>query len=176
MTSRIQDLCLSCGLCCDGSLFWAVPVERDEEVPAPLDADGRLRQPCACFDGACTIYADRPAACRTFDCRVLQTVRAGRWDHAWAREQIAAMRRLLAALDAALPGREPSLYRRAAEFLARHQNELRDPAFQRKHRTVLRCLAVYETALARFHVAAERGRKQCRSPTASLRPKGSVAR
>lgn len=149
------DLCLSCGLCCDGSLFWAVPIERGENVPMPLDPDGRLRQPCSCFDGACTVYPDRPSACRTFDCRVLKTVQAGRRDLAWARGQIAGMRRVLAALDAALPGREPSLYRRAAEFLASHQMDLDDPAFQRKHRTTLRCLAAYEAALARFHVARQ---------------------
>lgn len=159
MTSRTEDLCLSCGLCCDGSLFWAVPVKQGENVPAPLDADGRLRQPCACFNGACTIYAERPAACRTFDCRVLQTVQAGRRDDAWALKQIAGMRRVLAALDAALPGREPSLYRRAAEFLAKHQKELPAPAFQRKHRNLLQCLAAYETALARFHVAAKQRKK-----------------
>jgi hypothetical protein len=153
MTSGTEDLCLSCGLCCDGSLFWAVPVAPGEDTPVPLDGEGRLRQPCACFNGACTIYPDRPSACRSFDCRVLQTVRAGVRDEAWARAQIAAMRRLLAALDAALPSPEPSLYRRAAEFLARHQKELRDPAFQRRHRTLLRCLAAYEAALARFHVA-----------------------
>ena len=160
MTSRAEDLCLSCGLCCDGSLFWAVPVEQGEDVPALLDEDGRLRQPCTCFNGVCTIYADRPAACRTFNCRVLQTVQAGRRDNAWAREQIAGMRRVLAALDTTLPGREPSLYRRAAEFLAEHQQELGDPAFQRTHRNVLRCLAAYEATLARFHVAAKQEKVQ----------------
>jgi len=153
VTSRAEDLCLSCGLCCDGSLFWAVPVEEGESVPAPLDPDGWLRQPCTCFNGTCTIYSDRPAACRTFDCRVLQIVQAGHRDDAWARQQIAGMRRVLAALEAILPGRESSLYRRAAGFLAEHQKELRDPAFQRKHRNLLQCLAAYETALARFHVA-----------------------
>jgi len=159
MTTPAEDLCLSCGLCCNGSLFWAVPVAEGEDIPVPLDSDGRLRQPCACFNGACTIYANRPAACRSFDCRVLQTVQAGRRDSAWAREQIAEMRRVLAALDAALPGREPSLYRRAAEFLARHQKELRTTAFQRRHRTVLKCLSDYEAALARFHVAARQGKQ-----------------
>lgn len=159
VASRSEDLCLSCGLCCDGSLFWAVPLEPGEDLPAQLAADGRLRQPCACFNGACTIYADRPAACRSFDCRVLQTVQAGHRDAAWAREQIAGMRRVLAALNTFLPGREPSLYRRAADFLAKHQEELRDPAFQRKHRNLLQCLAAYETALARFHVTAKRRQK-----------------
>lgn len=159
MTSATENICLSCGLCCDGSLFWAVPVGQGEDVPVRLDAERRLRQPCPCFNRSCTIYADRPAACRSFDCRVLQIVRAGRRDAAWARAQIAGMRRVLGALDAALPGREPSLYRRAAEFLAEHQKDLSDPEFQRRHRHVLRCLAAYEAALARFHVAGKNGKK-----------------
>jgi len=128
-------------------------------VPASLDPDGRLPQPCACFDGRCTIYTDRPSACRTFDCRVLQIVQAGHRDYAWAQQQIAGMRRVLAALNAILPGPEPSLYRRAAEFLAEHQEELRHSAFQRKHRTLLQRLAAYEAALAHFHVAAKPGKK-----------------
>jgi hypothetical protein len=155
VTATTGDLCLSCGLCCDGSLFWAVPVGEGEDVPVPLDGEGRLRQPCACFAGRCTVYDRRPASCRSFDCRVLQTVRAGRRDAAWGRAQVAGMRRVLAALDAALPGREPSLYRRAAEFLERHRQDLDDPAFQRRHRGLLRCLAAYEKALARFHVAGK---------------------
>ncbi|MGF1445380.1 MAG: YkgJ family cysteine cluster protein [Pikeienuella sp.] len=152
--SPAEALCLSCGLCCDGSLFWAVPVGAGETVPTPLDAEGRLRQPCACFDGACTIYAQRPAACRSFDCRVLQTVQAGRRDIAWAEGEIRAMRKILAELDILLPGGAPSIYRRAAEFLAKHQNEIETAAFQRRHRRLLACLSDYEAALARFHVAA----------------------
>lgn len=155
VTAATGDLCLSCGLCCTGSLFWAVPVEPDEKVPMPLDAEGRLRLPCSCFNGACSVYTDRPAAGRAFDCRVLQTVQAGLRDEAWAQREIAGMRRVVAALDAALPGREPSLYRRAADYLARHQKDLRDPAFQRKNRDVLRLLSVYEAALTRFHVPGE---------------------
>jgi hypothetical protein len=152
-----QDLCISCGLCCDGSLFWAVPVGPEEEVPVPLDAERRLRQPCACFDGKCTVYAERPTGCRSFDCRVLQTVRAGLRDRAWAEAEIAGMRRVLAELDALIPRGDPSIYRRAAEFLSRHRHEIRTPAFQRRHRRLLRCLAAYEAALARFHVADRRG-------------------
>ena len=130
-----------------------MPVEQAEKVAVRLDADGRLRQPCACFNGACTIHADRPAACQKFDCCGLQTVQAGRRDVTWAHGQIAAMRNILAALNAALPGPEPSIYRRAALFLARHQDDLRDPAIQRKPRQLWQCLADCEAALVRFHVA-----------------------
>ena len=153
-----QDLCISCGLCCDGSLFWAVPVGPEEVVPVPLDPERRLRQPCPRFDGRCTVYAERPAGCRSFDCRVLQTLRAGLRDRAWADGEIAQMRRVLAELHTLLPGREPSIYRRAADFLARHGREIGTPAFQRRHRRLLRCLSAYEAALARFHVAEKGGK------------------
>ena len=33
-----QTLCRSCGLCCDGSLFWAVELEAGEAVPDGADA------------------------------------------------------------------------------------------------------------------------------------------
>lgn len=159
MTGGEQHLCLTCGLCCDGSLFWAVPVEAGENPPVPLDAERRLCQPCARFDGACTIYADRPKACRSFDCRVLLALQAGQRNRAWAEGQIAGMRRILAALDAALPGTEPSIYRRAAEFLARHRDRIADPAFQRRHRKLLQTLSAYEKALAAFQIPAGQRRR-----------------
>lgn len=112
-----EGLCLSCGLCCDGSLFWAVELEAGEAVPGGADAKGRLPQPCSFHDGgACAIYAARPGQCRAFTCRVLQTVLEGGRDRAWAQARIEAMRHLLAGLDAVLPG-EGALYGRAAAYL-----------------------------------------------------------
>ncbi len=153
MRSADQDLCIDCGMCCDGSLFWAVPIDADDPAPVAREDDGRFRQPCACFDGACTIYARRPAACRAFDCRVLLAVKAGHRDTDWARSQIASMKELLAELEAVLPGDAPSIYRRAAEFIAQHQDRFDDPDFQRENPEVLRLLPAYEQALARFQVA-----------------------
>jgi len=112
-----EALCLSCGLCCDGSLFWAVALEAGDELPGPRAAGGELPQPCA-FHGAggCTIYVARPRQCRGFTCHVLEAVQSGRHDVEWARTRIEAMRHLLAGLDDALPG-EGALYRRAAAYL-----------------------------------------------------------
>jgi len=159
MTGQPTDICLDCGLCCDGSLFWAVPLAPTDTAEVPRDAEGRLRQPCACFNGACTIYAERPSACRAFDCRVLLAFRNGHLDEAAARAEIAGMRSILQALERALPGEEPSLYRRAAEFLMRHANELPTAAFQKRHRPLLALLDSYEKALARFQIPPEARRK-----------------
>lgn len=156
-TGSPEDLCLSCGLCCDGSLFWAVPLEPGEALPVPLDADGRLRQPCACFDGACTIYADRPAGCRDFTCHVLEATASGQRGRDWALARIADMRRTLATLNAALPGHEPSLYRRVAAFLERHRSDLDDPAFRDQHAAALDAIGAYEAALADFRTLGRGG-------------------
>lgn len=83
-------LCLECGLCCNGALF-----ERGElrpgDDPARLQSVGlrirqgrsgnvptRFDQPCGAFDRCgCTIYPERPAYCRMFECLLLQHVRTG---------------------------------------------------------------------------------------------------
>lgn len=112
-----QALCLSCGLCCDGSLFWAVEIDGADAVPEGAAPGGRLAQPCSFHaGGACGIYATRPGQCRAFVCDVLGAVLDGSRDRAWAHTRIEAMRHLLAGLDDALPG-EGALYARAAAYL-----------------------------------------------------------
>ena len=85
-----QNLCLSCGLCCDGTLFGQIPVDAAEPVEAFRAAglritpdrggEGRyeLPQPCLRFEnGRCRTYGCRPAACSSYRCRLLQGVEAG---------------------------------------------------------------------------------------------------
>jgi Fe-S-cluster containining protein len=77
-----EDLCLRCGLCCDGTLFGDVELQGSDDLAVLSQAGVVLRrkgkrqiftQPCACLDGrSCRIYQNRPARCRTFDCQVLR--------------------------------------------------------------------------------------------------------
>jgi uncharacterized protein len=77
-------LCTRCGLCCNGSFFADVELSGTRES-APLEAlgleiedDNLLIQPCGALKGTrCSIYAHRPKCCRTFECLLLQRVRAG---------------------------------------------------------------------------------------------------
>ena len=77
-----SNICLSCGLCCDGSLVGFVDIDNDE-LPAlkelmSIDEEqghGFFLLPCdnlGC-DG-CTIYSDRPKQCRSFNCGLLNAV------------------------------------------------------------------------------------------------------
>lgn len=119
LVEQAEDLCLSCGLCCDGTLFDLVKLEPSDD-PKKLKALGlpvalsrgkapvaRFPQPCAalCRDRACRIYADRPWQCRTFACGVLKDLKAGRIAFAAALRQVKKargradrVRRLLRAL------------------------------------------------------------------------------
>jgi len=88
MNDSIDQLCPSCGLCCDSTLFADVEL-RASDKPARLSKLGltllrktktvtAFAQPCAGFDGKlCTIYADRPKRCGLFECGLLKRVESG---------------------------------------------------------------------------------------------------
>ncbi len=78
-----MSLCLSCGLCCDGTLFSTVPLEKDEAARLKgrvslVRGGGSMKQPCKALEGvSCRVYEERPATCRKFRCLALQQVEAG---------------------------------------------------------------------------------------------------
>ena len=83
-----SDLCLQCGLCCNGTLFETISILPDERTPlevlgAPVDtrAIGSIREmplPCAALIGAtCSIYGARPSTCGRYKCGVLHEYEAG---------------------------------------------------------------------------------------------------
>jgi hypothetical protein len=87
-----EQLCLSCGLCCDGSLFDGVQLEPGDDAKKlqslglPVATSraripvARFPQPChaLCADRTCRLYTDRPRQCRVFECGVFKDLRAGR--------------------------------------------------------------------------------------------------
>lgn len=103
-----EQLCLACGLCCDGTLFDGVQLEPGDDA-GKLKALGlpvktyrgrnpisRFPQPCAalCADRTCRLYADRPGQCRSFECKLFKQLRAGETDLAPALRLVAKTRRL----------------------------------------------------------------------------------
>jgi uncharacterized protein len=88
-----EQLCLACGLCCNGVIFADVKLQAGDNPSAlracglPLKPDRSTRhgkglcfdQPCAAFDGVyCRIYASRPTYCRAFECLELKRLKAGK--------------------------------------------------------------------------------------------------
>jgi hypothetical protein len=76
----LSTLCQRCGLCCDGNLFTSVPLQGAEvetvrrlSLPVIARADGSpgLAQRCAALEGrCCTVYSERPEACRRYRCNL----------------------------------------------------------------------------------------------------------
>ena len=102
-----QQLCLACGLCCDGTLFSHVKLGPCDDVQK-LKALGmpvavtraqtpatHFRQPCAalCADRTCRVYADRPLQCRSFECGVFKDAANGRIEFPVALRLVKSARR-----------------------------------------------------------------------------------
>ena len=103
-----MSLCLDCGLCCDGTLFHAVPIAREEAerlgARVRLTADGKeLLQSCRALEGCrCGVYEDRPSTCRQYRCLVLTAFESGQLDEKKARaalQEIFALRREVVKLN-----------------------------------------------------------------------------
>jgi Fe-S-cluster containining protein len=131
------NLCLECGLCCNGVIFADVELQPLEvqnlkskvQSLATRSKNGqspvvKLPQPCAAFDGCrCRIYAERPTYCRQFECLLLKNVNAGRLERAaasrfirTARERAEKVRALLRELGDSDEGIALSLrFQRAAK-------------------------------------------------------------
>lgn len=102
-----EQLCLACGLCCDGTLFDNVVLQPGDDAKL-LKASGlpvtvsrgrspvaRFPQPCAalCKDRTCRVYAHRPTQCRTYECMVFKEHAAGTLDSAAALRMVKTARR-----------------------------------------------------------------------------------
>lgn len=78
-----MSLCLSCGMCCDGTMFEVAAITPEEAARFEgrlhlTDDRQHLRLPCPALDGCrCTTYLDRPKVCGAFKCLVLASLDSG---------------------------------------------------------------------------------------------------
>ena len=79
--SDAENICLACGLCCDGTLIGFVQLDADEitDINKIMDIEvvndnGFFLHPCKKYCNGCTIYAQRPKNCDRFKCELLHTV------------------------------------------------------------------------------------------------------
>lgn len=105
-TQTLQSLCLSCGMCCDGTLFECVELEPDEYATfaaSPLVAhDGRTAAPLPCVmhrARVCVVYERRPSRCKKFTCKLYEAVKGGAVSEADAVRPIAEARQLFQTLE-----------------------------------------------------------------------------
>jgi uncharacterized protein len=109
----LARLCQSCGLCCDGSLFGRVSLQPGEAEPARkmhlrvLESGKAFDQPCPALEAGdgcqCSIYAERPLACRNFACRLYDRHRREGGPLEPRLASVRRVRELLAYLEASGP-------------------------------------------------------------------------
>ncbi len=147
------NLCLTCGLCCDGSIFADVKLlpgenaDRLLSLGIPLQTQNararkgsvsagkrwRFTQPCAALDGcSCKIYASRPQYCRQFECLLLKKLVSGDVDYAraerlvrFARRQIGTIDQLLRSLGQTDDKALASRFRELTKRLEKGQSDLK---------------------------------------------------
>lgn len=93
-----QVICVSCGFCCDGTLFKNAVLEAGEKgnLPEKIESgyfinDGKefFRLPCLYFDRKCTIYDQKKAViCSAFRCKLLRDFAKNKFSKSEALEII----------------------------------------------------------------------------------------
>jgi Fe-S-cluster containining protein len=115
MTIHMADsanLCLECGLCCNGVIFADVKLQPTDNARSlaslglglkTTPAVTKFNQPCSMFDGCrCKIYSERPVHCRKFECALLGSVQSGELTFSSSLRHIRKARRLAAEIEALL--------------------------------------------------------------------------
>lgn len=108
-----ENICLACGICCDGTLIGFVEVEAAEfsSLKGVLEIEesdeiGFFLHPCEKFCEKCTIYDQRPKQCGMFECKVLKSYEQGKLDFKSASEIIEDVIQKKLAIEAQLASLE----------------------------------------------------------------------
>ena len=127
-----MDICRTCGLCCNGSLFDIAKAEPGEigRIRAlgleAIEGDRpHFKLPCRyTSSGGCGIYEERFTICRSFRCRLLRRIDAGEVSEGEALQIVAVAKAMLAKAEPSAP-----LARRKGVHESRAQwQKLEDPA------------------------------------------------
>ena len=144
-----QQLCQSCGICCDGLLFQTASVDPDgpgsswpTELIKTITVDGNFPLPCQAYqDAKCSIYSARPAVCQDYECKLLQQFKAGEISLAAAQETVTQTLRFWQAFQDALSEvmtieQRISLKAMFENFRLRFKDEFKMPEFIKSQKKV----------------------------------------
>ncbi len=110
--AQLSRLCLSCGLCCDGTLFERATATPEEFATLPaagfttlMKAEATYFQlPCTKLHcTTCSIYERRPEVCRSFRCSLLRAIERSELTIEEAQAHVARARELREAVRATDP-------------------------------------------------------------------------
>jgi uncharacterized protein len=97
MVDEVSNLCVSCGLCCNGTLFSRVKISLEESIRLKgLGIDVLEKKhamfmsiPCGKLKGSCcTVYENRPNGCQVFFCSLADKLKRKEVTFESARQSI----------------------------------------------------------------------------------------
>lgn len=155
----LSSICLSCGLCCDGTLIGFVHLD-DEEVPEVRkhmeieeeQGHGFFLHPCQRYCDGCTIYAHRPKQCGLFKCGLLKSVEQKELQFDLALEAIAELKELKLNIEERLSSlrfefKSPSFYFRIVELKKRLLKLEQSASLSSEHYLLLATLQDFDMLL-----------------------------
>lgn len=168
MEGSTANICVECGICCDGTMFSRLPPASENAAeamaagPTTAAAEAGPAQPCPAHHLACTVYRERPGACRHYQCALLKQHLAGLTSWEEAAEIVSRARalrdRARASIEAVLGAHAGlGLNDLAGQFSALVHGErlpLSNPAHMRAHES----LSALDSILSQhFHAAGAEG-------------------
>lgn len=112
LINKANQLCMSCGMCCDGTMFKNATVESDEKQlveSVGLIVNEKLgefsfEQPCKYYcKNQCAIYLQRPPVCNGFRCQLLKKLNRDEISFEMALEKVTMVRALQKGLVDVMP-------------------------------------------------------------------------
>jgi len=167
--SEIGNICIECGLCCDGSMFKHAGIDKSDDMiflkqtgfESVIDHDKLFfHLPCKGQEGKrCLLYHDarRFKVCKTFQCKLLKQYLSGDITYSTAMsviQEILVRRQSVKAFSEILHtdhhSREPSLFSFIRELY--QSGKMEDPAFRKTYsKQILDCFIFRELLKRSFY-------------------------
>jgi len=169
-----SDLCLACGLCCNGTLFNYADLKEHEfeqvvrlgMKPADDEDKTSFSLPCPQLEGAkCSCYGDRPSVCGDFMCELVGTLSSGEMSLNETQQVAARTREISHELRSKLEiatngGSELSIFELTVLLANQMKASEDERAFRREHAVLFLGLATLHMTLRTHFIPddAEAGR------------------
>ncbi|NQV02398.1 MAG: YkgJ family cysteine cluster protein [Bacteroidia bacterium] len=150
MNGTHQNICIRCGLCCDGTLFNHAKIKDAEPIATGFSFEiiqnetRGFNLPCGYLkEKICSIYETRPyAVCEAFKCKLLRSVNADKISFTDALKVVDETLALKAKIESQLSEHHPknggdSLPRKMKEFNAHFPETMSEVEFRKKYGKML---------------------------------------
>lgn len=140
-----QNICIQCGLCCDGTLFNHARIQESEPLETGYSFETFVRRrpgfrlPCTYLKNrVCSIYDQRPySICASFRCKLLRAVNSGNVKYADALKTINEVIALKTRIESQILEHHPenkgdSLPRKLKQFKLHFADAMNDVEIRKK--------------------------------------------